>query len=73
MKLQKMYSNFSLYCGIFRRTVILTNIFASGLFLLVWGSLLVGVFMIGIEWVISCYSLMNSRQKDAPKSFLEAT
>lgn len=44
----------------------------KGLFFLVWGSLVIGIFMIGVEWLISCYSLINRLDKQAPQNLYEA-
>ena len=42
-----------------------------GLFVLVWGSLVVGIMMILVEWMISCYTLIDRSNKAAPQNLLE--
>ena len=34
----------------------------KGLFLLVWGSLVLGFLFLIVEWIVSCYTLMDSKE-----------
>ncbi|CBY11076.1 unnamed protein product [Oikopleura dioica] len=43
----------------------------KGLFLLVWGSLVLGFLFLIIEWIVSCYTLMDSKS-GAPKTMIDA-
>ena len=42
----------------------------KGLFLLVWGSLVLGFLFLIVEWIVSCYTLMDSKS-GAPKTMTD--
>ncbi|CAG5079796.1 Oidioi.mRNA.OKI2018_I69.PAR.g9373.t1.cds [Oikopleura dioica] len=43
----------------------------KGLFLLVWGSLILGFLFLIVEWIVACYTLLDSKS-GSPKTMVDA-
>ena len=44
----------------------------KGLFLLVWGSLILGFLFLIVEWIVACYTLLDSKS-GSPKTMVDVS